>query len=148
MIVIDNLITVAYNCFERGVTMGQFLEIALPVLAGFVIGYLFWKTYQKPPEALNMLEWDEFKKGMRKGQLIDIRKKEKAEKDKIKGARNISVAKLKNKHQTKVPKDQTLYLYCDNGRKSKRAAKKLLKKRFKEINVLKGGIEATKQKNA
>ena len=125
--------------------MQDILQIAIPVLAGFVVGYLFWKMRQTPPESVHILEWEEFKKGMRKGQLIDIRKKEKAEKDKIKGARVISVARLANKNQTKVPKDQALYIYCDNGRKSKRAAKKLSKKGFKEINVLKGGLEATKE---
>ncbi len=125
--------------------MEDFNQIAIPVLAGFVVGYLFWKMRQTPPESVNVIEWETFKKGMRKGQLIDIRKKEKAEKDKIKGARIISVSRLANKHQTKVPKDQALYLYCDNGRKSKRAAKKLSKKGFKEINVLKGGLEATRE---
>ncbi len=128
--------------------MGSFIEIAIPVFAGFVLGFLFWKMRQKPTENVHLLEWDTFKKGMRKGQLIDIRKKEKAEKDKIKGARIISVSRLASKTQTKVPKDQALYIYCDNGRKSKKAAKKLSKKGFKEINVLKDGLHSTRQTNA
>ncbi|MFP4078955.1 MAG: rhodanese-like domain-containing protein [Candidatus Izemoplasmataceae bacterium] len=124
--------------------MEQFIGIVLPLLAGFMIGYILWRAHQKSPDAVKELEWDDFRRTMRKGQLVDIRKKEKAEKDKIKGARVFSPGRLKSKYQTKVPKDQAVYLYCDNGRKSKRVAKTLARKGFKEIYVLKGGLEATK----
>lgn len=125
--------------------MNQFIQIALPVLAGFTIGYLLWRTLQTRSDSVKELEWDAFRRSMRKGQLVDIRKKDKAEKDKIKGARVLSPAKLKSKYQTKVPKDQALYLYCDNGKKSKRLAKTLDRKGFKEIYVLKGGLESTRK---
>lgn len=125
--------------------MEQIFRIALPVLAGFTIGYLLWRALQSKPDSVEELEWDTFKRSMRKGQLVDIRKKDKAEKDKIKGARILSPGKLKNKYQTKVPKDQALYLYCDNGKKSKKVARTLARKGFKEVYVLKGGLESTKQ---
>ncbi|MFW5913459.1 MAG: rhodanese-like domain-containing protein [Bacillota bacterium] len=127
--------------------MEQFLRIAFPLLAGFMIGYIVWRALQSTPDVVKELEWNDFKRTMRKGQLVDIRKKEKAEKDKIKGARVFSPGRLKSKYQTKVPKDQAVYLYCDNGRKSKRVAKALARKGFKEIYVLKGGLKATKSSN-
>lgn len=124
--------------------MEQFYRIALPVIAGFVIGYFLWRALQTKPDSVEELEWDAFKRSMRKGQLVDIRKKDEAEKDKIKGARLLSPGKLKSKYQTKVPKDQALYLYCDNGKKSRKLAKTLARKGFKEIYVLKGGLESTR----
>ena len=127
--------------------MEQTFRIVLPILAGFVIGYLLWKARQTTLESVQELEWDTFKRTMRKGQLVDIRKKKKVKDDKIKGARIFSPGRLKSKHQTKVPKDQALYLYCANGKKSKRVAKKLSQKGFKEVYVLKGGLEATKRSN-
>ncbi|MFW5894437.1 MAG: rhodanese-like domain-containing protein [Bacillota bacterium] len=127
--------------------MEQVLRIILPLLAGFMIGYILWQSFRSTPDVVTELEWNDFKRTMRKGQLVDIRKKDKAEKDKIKGARVFSPGRLKSKYQTKVPKDQAVYLYCDNGRKSKRVAKTLARKGFKEIYVLKGGLEATKTSN-
>lgn len=125
--------------------MEQIFRIALPVIAGFTIGYLLWRALHTSSDSVEELEWDTFKRSMRKGQLVDIRKKEKAEKNKIKGARILSPSRLKSKYQTKVPKDQALYLYCDNGKKSKKLAKTLDRKGFEEIYVLKGGLESTRK---
>ena len=126
----------------------EILYYVFPVVFGLLLGIFLSKRFgpqaHKKNENLVVLEWPEFKKNMRKGQLIDIRKQDEVEKDKIKGARNFSVRVLKSKHQTKVRKDLPLYLYCNNGKKSYKAGNVLLKKGFKKVYILKGGFPATK----
>jgi len=126
--------------------MEIFLTYILPVLLGLTIGYLLIGRKKVAKDSIEVLDPETFKKNMRKGQLIDIRKPEDFKKDRIKGARNFSVGYLKSKNQTKVRRDIPLYLYCDNGRKSLRAARKLAKKNYKKIYVLAGGKNAYDQK--
>ncbi len=132
------LIIMALN---RGDTIEFFMTWILPIILGLSLGYLLMGRKKTARGNINVLSKEDFKQNMRKGQLIDLRKQADYEKDKIKGARNFSAGYLKSKQQTKVRKDQPLYLYCERGWKSKRVAKKLAKKRFGQINVLKGGFK-------
>ncbi len=125
--------------------MDDILVYVIAIGLGILIGY-FLVSKQKKAESkhVEILDWDTFKKNMRKGQLIDIRKEKQRNKGTIKGARAFSLGRLKNKHQTKVRKDLPVYLYCQNGRKSKKAARKLVSKGYEKVFVLKGGYEATR----
>lgn len=123
--------------------MDNFLQYVIPVLLGLAIGAMITMRGKKDPNRMQILSPEEFKKNMRKGQLIDIRKKDAYEKDKIKGARNFPVRYLKSKHQTKVRHDQPLFIYCQNGIKSKRAAKKLSTK-YIMVYTLDGGLDKLK----
>ena len=76
---------------------------------------------------------------MRKGQLIDVRKKDEFEQNKIIGARNFSSRQLSGKY-SKLRKDLSIYIYCNNGKKSHRAAKKLTKNGYRNIYVLENGF--------
>ncbi len=128
--------------------MGDFLFYAIAIAIGLFIGFFLVRknkeTRFKEGERLVILEWPEFKRNMRKGQLIDIRKEKDVEKEKIKGARRIPVRALTSKYQTKVRKDLPLYIYCNTGKKSYKAAKKLLHKNFRKVYILRGGLPATK----
>jgi len=119
------------------------MQYVIPIILGLAIGALITMRGKKDPNRMQVLSVDDFKKNMRKGQLIDIRKKEAYEADKIKGARNFPYRYLKSKHQTKVRHDQPLFIYCQNGIKSKRVAKKLSLK-YTMVYVLEGGFNALK----
>ena len=77
---------------------------------------------------------------MRKGQLIDVRKKIIDENDKIKGSRHFTPRKIASKN-VNLRRDLSVYLYCDNGKLSKRVAKRLSKKGYNNIYVLSKGYE-------
>ncbi len=124
----------------------EILPFIFIVVFGVMLGQWFSsKTMKKKMyHRIKIVPVDVFKKNMRKGQLIDLRKSDRFEKDRIKGARNFSMRYLKNKRQTLVRKDQDLYLYCQNGKKSARVARKLLSRFPKELYVLDGGFNAYK----
>jgi len=82
---------------------------------------------------------DEFKKDMRKVQLVDLREKEKYEHGHILGARNIPMMNLSIKMGS-LRKDKPIYLYDQTGRLSIRAAKMLKKKGYTDVYMLKNGI--------
>ncbi len=127
----------------------EILPFIFIVVVGVLLGQWFSnKTMKKKMyNRVQVIPLETFKKNMRKGQLVDIRKKELYEKEKIKGARNFSTRFLKNKKQTLVRKDQDLYLYCQNGKKSRKAARKLLTRFPKNIFVLEGGYNTYKSQS-
>lgn len=113
----------------------------LAVVIGLTLGWVLVKTKNVDYSRIHIIDRAIFIDNMRKGQLIDIRKKDAFEQDKIKGARNFKVSVLTSKYN-KLRKDQSIYLYCQNGKKSKKAAKKLSKAEFSNIYVLEGGIDS------
>jgi rhodanese-related sulfurtransferase len=122
----------------------DFWSIALAVVLGGGLGWLMVRNQNTDYSKIVVIPKEDFVNNMRKGQLIDIRKKELFEQDKIKGARNFKVAQMTQKY-SKLRYDQAIYLYCKNGRKSKRAARKLVRKGFKAVYVLEGGFESYNQ---
>ncbi len=143
---IDKDAHLTYNNGDRSETDMQIIQIVVVIVLGIVIGQLISNrmSKRKTRKYIHHLPYDEFKKNMRKGALIDIRKQDAFEKDKIKGARNYRIPFLKNKKQNQVRRDKPLYLYCQNGHKSTKAAQKLVY-RFNEIYVLEGGFNAYKK---
>ncbi len=120
------------------------IQYGIPIVLGLWIGWLLTrkKKHALTQNEQHVITYETFKQNMRKGQLVDIRKKEVFEKDRIKGARNFSIGYLKSKNQAQVRKDQPLFIYCSNGKKSARAARKLAKRGFRSIYVLQGGFQS------
>jgi rhodanese-related sulfurtransferase len=114
-------------------------QIGLAIVIGLSIGLLLSRNKNVDFDSIFTIKEEDFLKNMRKGQLIDIRKKEEFEKDKIKGARHFKVGKLTGKFSP-LRKDLPIFLYCKNGSKSKRVAKKLSKAGYKTIYILEGGF--------
>ena len=109
-------------------------------LAGVIIGLLMVSMKKVDHSTIHIINRNDFVSNMRKGQLIDIRKKEDFEQHKIKGSRNFTSRQLSGKN-AKLRHDQSIYLYCKNGKKSYRTAKKMTKQGYKNIYILEKGFE-------
>ncbi|SDH50314.1 Rhodanese-related sulfurtransferase [Alteribacillus persepolensis] len=92
------------------------------------------------PKFLTDLNQEEFKKGYRKAQLIDVREPREYNGGHILGARNIPLSQLKQR-VNEVRDDQPVYLYCQSGARSRQAARLIKKQRGTEdIYQLKKGF--------
>ncbi|GGC75401.1 rhodanese-like domain-containing protein [Enterococcus sp. DIV0242_7C1] len=92
----------------------------------------------------------EFKEGMRKAQIIDVREKDSFDAGHILGARNMPYTTIKTTLNS-IRKDQPVYLYDQKKSLSIRTANQLRKNGFSDVYILKGGYEGwtgkTKKKN-
>uniref|UniRef100_UPI00403FB832 rhodanese-like domain-containing protein n=1 Tax=Niallia sp. XMNu-256 TaxID=3082444 RepID=UPI00403FB832 len=127
------------------------MEYILLILIGVTVIYLLFNILQQR-RILKTLTEEEFRGGYRKAQLIDVREPNEFENGHILGARNIPLSQLKMRLQEIRP-DKPVYLYCQNGQRTGRAAQILYKKGYKDLSQLKGGFKKwsgkikTKQKN-
>jgi rhodanese-related sulfurtransferase len=113
--------------------------IFLIVLTVAVILYSVF-MYFRQKKILNTLTEEEFKAGYRKAQLIDVREPNEFAGGHILGARNIPLTQLKARLKEIRP-DKPVYLYCQSGSRSGRAAQLLYKKGYKDLNHLQGGFK-------
>ena len=113
--------------------------IFLIVLTVAVILYSVF-MYFRQKKILNTLTEEEFKAGYRKAQLIDVREPNEFAGGHILGARNIPLTQLKARLKEIRP-DKPVYLYCQSGSRSGRAAQLLYKKGYKDLNQLQGGFK-------
>src|SRR5699024_2253495 len=113
----------------------KYLVIILVVLFAFMIF-----RYFKQRAFLKVLTQQQFREGYRKAQLIDVREPQEFKKGHILGARNIPLTQMKQR-LVEMREDKPVYLYCQSGSRSARAAQLLHKKGFKDINQLKGGFK-------
>ncbi|PIC72133.1 rhodanese-like domain-containing protein [Sporosarcina sp. P2] len=106
----------------------------LAVILYFVI------TYIRVGKALTSLTQEEFIKGYRKAQLIDVREPKDFEAGHILGARNIPFTQFSQRYKEIRP-DKPVYLYDQNTSRTGRAALFLKKKGCTEIYQLRGGFK-------
>ncbi|KHF38070.1 rhodanese-like domain-containing protein [Halalkalibacter okhensis] len=115
------------------------MEFLWLILLGFV-AYLVFKRFYNP-KYLKTLTQEDFIKGYRKAQLIDVREPREYEGGHILGARNIPMSQLRQR-MNEVRNDQPVYLYCQSGARSRQAAQLIKKKRgVEDISHLKGGFK-------
>ncbi len=117
-----------------------FWSLIISVVAGLGIGLIIMFSKNQDFSNVFVINLKDFTANMRKGQLIDVRKKIIDEKDKINGSRHFVPRKIRSK-KVNLRKDLSVYLYCKNGKLSKRIAKKLSKNGFKNLYVLSQGYE-------
>lgn len=122
--------------------MGQWYTWVIAIVLGVGLGLLMNRNKQTNLNVIYFLNKKDFYDNMRKGQLVDIQKKEDHEENKIKGSRNFKASSLTAKY-SKLRKDKSVYMYCKNGKKSKRVAKKMSREGYTAIYILEGGIENT-----
>ena len=120
----------------RGVLTLWYFVLAL-VLAIVVYSVYTWWSQKRIVKALTQ---EEFIEGYRKAQLIDVREPNEYEAGHILGARNIPVSQLKTRLKEIRP-DKPVYLYCQSGLRSGRAAQILYKKGYRQLKKKKKGFK-------
>nr|WP_242477337.1 rhodanese-like domain-containing protein [Bacillus cereus group sp. N8] len=95
--------------------------------------------YQK--KLIKTLSEEEFRAGYRKAQLIDIREADEFNAGHILGARNIPLSQIRLRYK-ELREDQPVYLYCQSGFRTGRAAQYLKKQGYKDFYQLKGGFKS------
>ncbi|WP_373892752.1 rhodanese-like domain-containing protein [Virgibacillus natechei] len=113
----------------------EFLVIILVALIAFGMF-----RYFRQRNFLKVLTQDQFREGYRRAQMIDVREPQEFDKGHILGARNIPVTQMKQR-LVEIRKDKPVYLYCQSGSRSARAAQLLHKKGYQDISQLKGGFK-------
>ena len=83
---------------------------------------------------------EEFRAGYRKAQLIDVREPNEFDAGHILGSRNIPMSQLKMRVKEIRP-DLPVYLYCQSGMRSGRAAQFLYRKGYRDLTHLQGGFK-------
>lgn len=112
--------------------------ILILILFGY-FGYMIYR-YIVTRRVISSLSEKEFKKGYRKAQLIDVRNQKDYDAGYIVGARNIPLSHIKQR-MNELRKDLPVYLYCQSGTSSYRAAWLLHKAEFEDINILEDGFK-------
>lgn len=103
--------------------------------------YLFCRNVFYQRRIMKTLTEEEFRSGYRKAQLVDIREPNEFENGHILGARNIPLSQFRMRIK-EFRTDQPVYIYCQSGMRTGRAAQLLRKHGVKEIHDLKGGFKA------
>ena len=114
------------------------LYIAIIILV-IIIGYMVVQQILNK-RAVKELDQNDFHKGLRKAQVVDVREKVDYDYGHINGARNIPITMFKQRFQG-LRKDQPIYLCDANGIASYRAARMLRKNGYKDVYMLKGGYK-------
>lgn len=114
------------------------LDIILIIILAWILGVQLY-TWLLGKKVAKIVEKDEFKAGMKKAQLIDLREPDSFKASHILGARNMPFSQFKL-YQGSLRKDMPVYLYDQGKSISIRAATKLHKAGFKEIVILNGGF--------
>ena len=113
-----------------------------PIVLGLSLGFLIaFARNKKGKGSILFLEADEFRKNMRRGQLIDIRSEEDFTKEKINGSRNYPKKQVfQNLYLLRT--DQPVFLYGDDDKGIvKQVGKKMMSKGYHPVYVLKGGLK-------
>ncbi|MEW9049658.1 MAG: rhodanese-like domain-containing protein [Neobacillus sp.] len=114
------------------------LIVLLVIILGVVAYSVFNYFHQK--RIVKTVTEEEFRAGYRKAQLIDVREPNEYEGGHILGARNIPMSQMKSRMKEIRP-DLPVYLYCQSGMRSGRAAQFLHRKGYKQLTQLQGGFK-------
>lgn len=110
----------------------------LIIILAVVFYSVFTWFYQR--KIVKTVSEEEFRSGYRKAQLIDVREPNEFDAGHILGARNIPLSQMKMRMKEIRP-DLPVYLYCQSGMRSGRAAQFLYRKGYKNLTHLKGGFK-------
>ncbi|GLY09937.1 rhodanese-like domain-containing protein [Bacillus badius] len=111
----------------------------IAAILGAIILYTLY-MYFSQKKAVTTLSQEDFIKGYRKAQLIDVREPNEFEAGHILGARNVPLTQMKGRMKEIRP-DKPVYLYCQSGIRSGRAAQTLYKKGYRDLYQLEGGFK-------
>lgn len=114
------------------------LYILLIATGAFIIYSVVTWLYQR--KILTTLTEEDFRSGYRKAQLIDVREPNEFQAGHILGARNIPLSQMKMRMK-EIRSDKPVYLYCQSGMRSSRAAQFLHRKGYRDLSHLQGGFK-------
>lgn len=114
------------------------LYTLLIIVVAFALYSVFTWLYQK--KIVKTVTEEEFRAGYRKAQLIDVREPNEFEAGHILGSRNIPMSQIKIRMK-EIRSDLPVYLYCQSGMRSGRAAQFLYRRGYKDLTHLKGGFK-------
>ncbi|UFT97751.1 rhodanese-like domain-containing protein [Radiobacillus kanasensis] len=114
------------------------MEILIAAVVAFIVFTLY--RFFRQRKIIKTLTEEEFISGYRKAQLIDVREPKEFDAGHILGARNIPMSQL-SQRMPEVRKDQPVYLYCQSGARSARAAFMLHKKGYRDLYQLQNGFK-------
>ncbi|KRL03235.1 rhodanese-like domain-containing protein [Liquorilactobacillus capillatus] len=123
----------------QNISIWGILNIVLVVLILGIIGNQLYLWF-KGRSVAKLVENEEFKKGMHRGQIIDLREKDNFNAGHIMGARNIPFGQFRVMKNS-IRKDMPVYLYDQGKSLSTRIAIKLHKEGYQDIYILKAGFE-------
>ncbi|WP_409343314.1 rhodanese-like domain-containing protein [Paenibacillus sp. MBLB4367] len=114
------------------------------VITIIVLGLVIWLLYSRfaGVKDLKNLTADRFAQELQSNRnrvLIDVREQMEVKQGMIPGAINVPLSQIKGR-MADIPRDQSIYLYCRSGMRSKQAAKILRKNGYQELSHLQGGI--------
>lgn len=112
--------------------------ITIAIVAVVAIIY-FLVSGARLKKAVTTLTQEEFIKGYRKAQLIDLREAKDYEAGHILGARNIPMTMLRQRYKEIRP-DLPVYMYDQNSGRSARTALFLKKRGYNQLYMLDGGF--------
>jgi rhodanese-related sulfurtransferase len=127
----------AYDSLKGAGTLDTLYFLLIIVGAFIVYSVITW-LYQR--KIVKTLTEDDFRAGYRKAQLIDVREPNEFEAGHVLGARNIPLSQMKMRMKEIRP-DKPVYLYCQSGMRSGRAAQFLYRKGYKDLSHLQGGFK-------
>ena len=113
--------------------------ITILIILAVIILFVIINSFRLKKAVTNLTQ-EEFIKGYRKAQLIDLREPKEFEAGHILGARNIPTTQFRTRYKEIRP-DLPVYLYCQNTGRSSRAALQLKKKGYNQIYQLQGGFK-------
>ena len=117
--------------------------LIIDIILGAILLYLLFNEVflrWRAKRVAHLIENEEFRKGMHKAQVIDVRDRDTYNAGHILGARSMPYYTLKEV-KSSLRKDKPVYLYDQKKTMSVRAASKLSKDGFSELYILKDGYE-------
>ncbi|SFE09092.1 Rhodanese-related sulfurtransferase [Paenibacillus catalpae] len=113
------------------------------VLIALVVIWLIYKQFAsvKGVRSIGSKEFEQEQKSTQDAILIDVREPHEFKSGHIPGAKNLPLSQLKIRIN-EVPKDKPIFVYCQSGMRSKRAAVSFSKNGIAHIVNLEGGIMA------
>lgn len=113
----------------------------LPIGLGLLLGVLLASRKNYDYSKIITLSPEDFRLNMRKGQLLDLRDEKSFSEKRINGSRNFPKSSV-FQSLSKIRKDQPVFLYDNTSSVVIRhVSKKLIRKGFKPVYVLQGGLE-------
>lgn len=125
--------------FLADISVWAWVNIILILLVAYLLGMQLY-TYISGKRVSTMLDNEEFKKGMKKAQVIDLREPDTFNAGHILGARNMPYSQFKI-YKSSLRKDMPVYLYETGRTIATRAAVQLYKEGFRDLYILKSGYD-------